>query len=199
MIHDDGRAIRRSLQDPTEFAVIFDRHFATIHRYLARRTGADTADDLAAEVFTVAFARRASYDTDRALALPWLYGIAGNLLRADRRRRQRFDELHVLVAARSAVGPEELEDRVVTALDAHRQVRSLRHRLAGLSADDLTTLTLYAWEDLTYEEIAEALEIPVGTVRSRLHRVRRRLREPDPPGRASTGRHDPHPPKVQDR
>lgn len=66
----DAAVIRRSLRDPHAFALIFDRHFERIHRYLSRRVDTATADDLALEVFTIAFARRATYDLDRADALP---------------------------------------------------------------------------------------------------------------------------------
>lgn len=201
MLDDDSHVIARSLQDASEFAVIFDRHFGTIHRYLARRVGGDVADDLAAEVFTVAFARRSSYDTDRPLALPWLYGIASNLLRADLRHQQRRDHAHERLASQSRADAvaEPLDERVVTSLDAQRHAQGLQGRLADLSVDDATTLALYAWEDLSYEEIAEALEIPVGTVRSRLHRVRRKLREPESADGASTRRNGPHQSREQER
>ncbi|WP_217708874.1 RNA polymerase sigma factor [Nonomuraea rhodomycinica] len=86
---EDGRIIERSLSEPEAFAEIFDRHFRTIHRYLARRLGTDAADDLAGEVFTLAFARRTTYRIDQPVALPWLYGIAGNLIHAHQRARRR--------------------------------------------------------------------------------------------------------------
>src|ERR1700742_4297338 len=88
----DADAIAASLRDPDAFVAIFERHFAAISRYLRRRVGAAVADELAGEVFTTGFALRARYDLDRADALPWLYGIAANLLRADRRRESRLQE-----------------------------------------------------------------------------------------------------------
>lgn len=60
-------------------------------------------------------------------------------------------------------------------VDAEREVRALRERIAALAPKDRETLLLYAWQGLSYEDIAEALEVPVGTVRSRLNRVRKRL------------------------
>ena len=60
-------------------------------------------------------------------------------------------------------------------VDAEREVRSLRTRIAALAPKDRETLLLYAWQGMTYEEIAVVLAIPVGTVRSRLNRVRTRL------------------------
>ena len=79
---DDGVAIARSLHDPEAFAEVFDRHFAFVHRYIARRARRDRADDLAAQTFTVAFSHRGRYRDDLGTARPWLLGIATNLLRA---------------------------------------------------------------------------------------------------------------------
>jgi RNA polymerase sigma-70 factor, ECF subfamily len=78
----DAAVIERSRGEPERFAVIVDRHFGEIHRYLARRAGEKTADDLAAEVFLAAFAQRQRYDAARPSARPWLYGIATNLVGA---------------------------------------------------------------------------------------------------------------------
>lgn len=82
----------RSHLEPRLFATIFDRHFVTIHRHLARRMGAGLADDLAGEVFRVAFERRASFDPRRDSARPWLYGIATNLVHGERRTELRSFE-----------------------------------------------------------------------------------------------------------
>ncbi|MGE5612764.1 MAG: RNA polymerase sigma factor [Bacillota bacterium] len=188
MHNDDSTLIERSWSDPVAFAGIFDRHFVTIHRYLARRVGTDLADDLASEVFTVAFSRRVSYDLTRPSALPWLYGIAVNVLRAGLRQQQRHQHTELDPDAPIANATESLEDRSVASLDARRTLRSLRPAWDGLSDDDTTTLLLYAWEDLSYEDIAIVLSVPVGTVRSRLNRVRRKLREPNAAHPARTGR-----------
>ena len=72
----DADAIARSQDDPEIFAVIFDRYFVTVHRYLARWIGSQRADDLAAQAFTVAFAGRARYHDELGTARPWLLGIA---------------------------------------------------------------------------------------------------------------------------
>lgn len=182
----DNELIARSLTDPDAFAGIFDRHFGTIHRYLARRAGADAADDLASDVFTIAFGRRAGFDLECEQALPWLYGIAGNLLHGNRRRLNR--DVALLARHPRPDGPVPFEERVNTSLDAKRELRALERRLRRLPQADLDTLLLHAWEDLSYAEIAEALQIPIGTVRSRLNRLRRKLREPEPADPARTGR-----------
>lgn len=170
----DAVAIRDSLARPGLFAVIFDRHFDAVHAYLARRAGVDRADDLASATFTTAFARRGSFRTSSDSARPWLLGIATNLLRNQWRAEQRA----VGLVARLAGGlagpgrgqePEGPGQRVAAA----ELVAAL---LAELDGDQRDVLLLHVWEDLSYEEIAIALEIPVGTVRSRLARARARLR-----------------------
>jgi DNA-directed RNA polymerase specialized sigma24 family protein len=84
----DVDCLARSLSEPKAFEPIFDRHFVAVHRYLHRRAGRDLADELAAETFALAFVRRASCCASRS-ALPWLYGIATNLLRRRWRTERR--------------------------------------------------------------------------------------------------------------
>src|SRR6478736_10034778 len=100
--HDsDAAAIARSLDSPGAFAGIFRRHHAAIHRYLARRLGADVADELAAETFAVAFAKRRRYDLGVADARPWLFGIATKLAH----RHWRREERELRAYARTGVDP----------------------------------------------------------------------------------------------
>ncbi|MGA4686124.1 MULTISPECIES: RNA polymerase sigma factor [Micromonospora] len=171
----DAEVVARSVREPETFAAIFDRHAPHIHRYLARRLGSAAADDLVAETFLAAFRRRDRFDTGRPNARPWLYGIATNLVAQQRRTEEREYRL------RQAYGPATSEaspaDRVAAEVTARSLRRHLLDALAGLADGDRDVLLLVAWEDLTYEEVAAALAIPVGTVRSRLNRARRLLRE----------------------
>jgi phosphoribosylaminoimidazole-succinocarboxamide synthase len=73
-------------------------------------------------------------------------------------------------------GPHDHADLVTASVDAQVQLRAMAKLLEELPAGDRDALLLYAWEDLTYGEIAGALGVPTGTVRSRLNRVRQRLR-----------------------
>jgi RNA polymerase sigma factor (sigma-70 family) len=152
------------------FGLVFDRHFAGIHRYLHRRVGRALADDLAAETFVVAFDRRRDYDAARADARPWLYGIASNLLRNQWRSERRR-----LLAYARAVGEGDADadhDAVLERADAAAAGPLVAKALASLEDRDRDALLLLAWGELSYEEIAEALAVPVGTVRSRIHRAR---------------------------
>jgi RNA polymerase sigma-70 factor (ECF subfamily) len=178
----DSAALAASLTSPAEFAPVFDRHYDAVHAYLQRRVGPDAADELAAQTFLVAFERRARYDRSRPGARPWLFGIATNLLLHHRRQVVR----QLRAYARTGVDPvldafEGVEDR----LDAAGLGRDLAAALAGLPAAEVEVLLLYAWADLSYPEIATALGVPVGTVRSRLWRARGRIRELLPGRRAS--------------
>jgi RNA polymerase sigma factor (sigma-70 family) len=162
----DAVAIARSLSDPTAFGVIFDRHFDAVHAYLARRAGRNVADDLAASTFTVAFERRRSFRHEATTARPWLFGIATNLLRNERRAEQRA------IVSLARIRPTLPE---VGGGDGENAAR-LADALAGLDPGQRDVMLLYAWEDLSYAEIAAALRVPVGTVRSRLARARTHLR-----------------------
>jgi len=171
----DASIIRESMTSPARFADLFDRHFPAIHRYLARRIGRQLADDIAAETFLQAFRARERFDLRHQSARPWLYGIATNVLRYHHREERRRLAAYARIEA-ELVSPDETEaaDSRVHASSLASQVAAA---LAELSRGDRDALLLFAWGELSYEEIARALRIPVGTVRSRLSRARRRLRE----------------------
>lgn len=170
-VGDDATVIRRSCRDATHFAIVFDRHAPQIHRYLARRAGRQAADDLLAETFLVAFAKRREYDPRHRDARPWLYGIATRFI-AQHRRRERQREL---TAPLEPIRPDHAE-QVVADVTAESLRVVLDEAIAALPDGDRDVLMLIACEDLTYDEVARALEIPVGTVRSRMHRARASLR-----------------------
>lgn len=172
----DSAIVERALSEPEAFTELFDRHAAAVHRYALRRLGPDGADDVLSETFVVAFAARNDYDLRRPDARPWLLGIATNLVRGQRRAEiRRWRAMARAVAA--ATAEESEAERVRTRLTAQAARGEIAHALARLSADQRDVLLLYAWAELDYEEIADAMDIPVGTVRSRLHRARAVLRE----------------------
>ncbi len=177
----DADAIRRSATEPDAFVAVFDRHFDAVHRYLHRRLGGDLADDLAAETFTRAFASRRSFVPHDAGALPWLYGIATNLVRRHRRTEERRLRAYARTGRDDAVLVDE--DAVVDRADAERLGAAIAGALAALPRDERDTLCLVAIAELTQEQAAAALGVPVGTVSSRLSRARARLHElhPDQP------------------
>ena len=139
--------------------------FPPLHRYLARRVGASAADDLAAETFVVAFRNWGKLDPERAVR-PWLFGIAANVMRHHWRKERRMLRAY----ARTGVDPVYTED------EPAGDTRELASALAELRPDEREILLLHAWAELTDTEIAAALGIPAGTVKSRLSRTREKLR-----------------------
>jgi RNA polymerase sigma factor (sigma-70 family) len=160
------------------FRRLFDEHAAVLHRYLVGRIGVDIAGDLLSETFLVALQQRDRYDSARGSARSWLFGIATNLLRMEFRKEVATQRRQLRLAAREqdrqvVLGPA---DRVAERLDAQTRVQHLAEALADLAPNDLDVLLLASWADLAPTEIGEALGVPAGTVRSRLHRIRRLLR-----------------------
>lgn len=172
----DEDLVRRSLKDPALFGTIFDRHFTTIYGYLARRVGVVVADDLASQTFVIAFERRASLQPHQGGARPWLYRIAINLLGNQRRMEQR------LLDTAARMGRESLTDRSLEAASAERyalgniELQEAAISLSGLDPAHREVLFLHLWAGLSYEEMAVALDVPIGTVRSRLSRARQAAR-----------------------
>ena len=171
----DGDLIGRSLADPACFAVIFDRHADEVLRYAHARLGPDLAEDVVAETFLAAFARRDRYDTARADARPWLYGIA--IRQIGRHRRAGARRLRLLRSLPSEPPGEDLDGRAAERVTAQALRPRLAEVLAGLSRDDRELLLLVAWAGLSYAESAEAMGVTVSAVKSRLNRIRTRTRK----------------------
>lgn len=190
----DAEVMVASLADPEAFGAIFDRHAETLLRYLVRRVELDTAEGLLAELFRVAFERRARFDPARTNARPWLYGIAANLLLKHRRSEaRRLRATARLLAAQ----PSSARD-CGSALDVRVLWPRLVEALEALVDAERDALLLFAWEGLSYEDVAVALDVPVGTVRSRIHRARRRLRELiDGSGKGEGGSDEPNPARAR--
>ncbi|MFG1967505.1 RNA polymerase sigma factor [Nonomuraea sp. NPDC049028] len=171
---DDAAIVARSLDDPLQFAGIFQRHAPQLHRYAARRLGESLADDIVADTFHIAFRDRHRYDLNRGDARPWLWRIAANLILRHHRSETRFYR----ALARTGVDPvlEGHADQVAGKVTAEAASPLLAKALARLSKGDRDALLLIAWGELSYMEVAEVLGIPVGTVRSRLNRARNRVR-----------------------
>ncbi|WP_188110474.1 RNA polymerase sigma factor [Aeromicrobium ginsengisoli] len=163
----DAELLVRSRTSVEAFGVIYTRHAPAVHRYLSRRAGAGIAEDLLAEVFTVAVEARLRVKPHASgSALPWLYGIARNVLRAHLRQRS---------SQSSHDDSFDLDwDAVDARLDASSLRSRLRHALEQLSPGEREVLLLVGWEQLTVSEAAEALGISGVAARSRLHRARTR-------------------------
>jgi len=172
-MNTDSGVIARSLGEPAAFGEVFRRYAASVHRYVARRAGESIADDVTSETFLVAFERRARFDLERDDARPWLFGIATNLI-----HRHRIAEARTLKSLERAAAEPVYDDgrSVEEAVHAYLEVKKMARALRRMPAPDRDCLLLFAWADFSYDQIAESLDIPVGTVRSRMNRARRILR-----------------------
>src|ERR1700761_1103253 len=132
----DAELIDRSRRDPDCFATIFDRHAPEILRYAHARLGPDLAEDVTAETFLAAFRRRDHYDTGRADARPWLYGIAIRLIGKHRRSEARYRRM--LQAAPADRVTEDPGDRSAERVTAE-QLQAVEH------GRDRELLLLIAW------------------------------------------------------
>ena len=174
-VDSDSAVVWASLDDPEQFGLLFERHHRVVWTYLARLAGPDLADELTGEVFVTAFAQRDRFDPQRGRVRSWLYGIAGNKLRgrlrSEHRARRAF--ARAAVPTFSADNTTIVDDAAALA-DEARQVTAA---MTLLTQADRQLIMLRAWEQLSYAEMPEVLNTPVGTVRSRLSRARGRLRE----------------------
>ena len=152
----------------------YTAHAPGIFGFLARRVGRELAEDLTAQVFVVAIESWERFDPERGTPRTWLFGIATNLMRNQVRHEQRGLEL----AVRSGVDPIDLDpmDRAETRVQAAEQRPEISAALRDLAPIDREVLLLYCFADLDYQEIADVLDLPFGTVSSKMHRIRRKLR-----------------------
>jgi RNA polymerase sigma factor (sigma-70 family) len=160
--------------DPQALAELFDRYGDRIYNHCFRATGDWTeAEDATSTVFLEVWRHRHRVQVHDDSALPWLYGVATNVCRnltRSRRRRRRA------LAALPWPGPEpDHAERVTERVGSTERMRVVLEAIKALPAHEQEVLALVAWSGLSYEQAATALDVPVGTVRSRLSRARARL------------------------
>lgn len=174
----DGVLWARSRSGEAEaFGLLFERHAKAVYNYCFRRVGSwAAAEDLLSVVFLEAWRRRGK-ELPPDKVLPWLYGIATNVVRNRRRSERRYAAaLRRLPTAPTALDfAPDVDERV----DDERRMAGALELLESLPRREQDVFALCAWMELSYEDAAAALGIPVGTVRSRLSRARTRMRELD--------------------
>ena len=159
------------------FGVLFERHAGRIYNYCFRRTGDwALAEDLTSATFLLAWRSRGREALEAESALPLLYGIATNVLRNQRRSLRRRREAFARLPLERTEELDFAED-ASTRLDDQAAMRQLLRLFARLPRREQDVVALCDWSELSYEDAALALGIPIGTVRSRLARGRRRWRE----------------------
>lgn len=173
---DDAAIVAASLNEPEAFGELFRRHAPRLHAYIRRRLGPPLADDLVSEAFATAFRQRAKFDGRRQFGA-WLWGIAANLIARHHRQERRMYRAY----ARTGVDPAaDAADVAVVAGDRATAAAlgpALAKALASLSAQERDAVLLLAWAEMSYAEIAATLDLPLGTVKAKIHRARKKLQK----------------------
>jgi RNA polymerase sigma-70 factor (ECF subfamily) len=160
--------------DPDAFGALFDEHATAVYNHAFRLTGNwSTAEDVMALTFLEAWRLRTKIESEGGSLRPWLLGIATNTARNTQRARRRYEEALSRLPPLDAVPDfaQELVDR----LEDARTIEVVNVALGGLRQVEREVVALCVWSGLDYAATAEALGIPVGTVRSRLARARKKL------------------------
>lgn len=161
--------------DRAAFGQLFDRHATAVYNHLFRRTANwSEAEDLTSAVFLQAWRRRGQVVIDRESALPWLLGVANHTLRHAQRATRRYHAALARIAPADK-SSDDHADAVAAAVDGERQMAEIRRAVSRLPRHEREVVELCAWSGLDHKGAAVALGVPVGTVKSRLHRARRRL------------------------
>lgn len=158
------------------FGRLYELHCHAVYNHCFRRTGSwAVAEDLVAAAFLEAWRHRKAAPAEPAAALPWLLAITNNVLRNKRRAERRYAS-----ALARLPPPDTVADpagTIAAKVDAERQMAVLLPMLRALPGRERQVIELCLGDGLTHSEAAEALRVPVGTVKSRLSRGLAKLRQ----------------------
>ncbi|MQY03750.1 RNA polymerase sigma factor [Actinomadura macrotermitis] len=172
----DVSLVTAMLEDGTDaFGTLFEQHADAVYNHCFRRTGDwSLAEDLTSVVFLQAWRNRRRIQLVEGSALPWLLAVANNMLRNTTRSVRRHRRL--IAKLRPEEAAPDFADEAAERMDDVRTVQRLNETFQKLAVDDQEVISLCVWAGLSYVEAAAALDVPVGTVKSRLARARGRLR-----------------------
>lgn len=174
-VASDAEIIAASCAEPHHFGLIFERHFRAVYGFLYHRLDSSAAEDAASEVFEIALSSRAKFTAQHDSALPWLYGIAANVAAKRHRSTLRQRRAFAKAASQTETSTTGPSTGSISRIDAQSAAAKLKPFLAALTERDQSILHLFIYSELNMNQIAQALKIPPGTVRSRLHRLRKQL------------------------
>lgn len=164
-------------RDPDAFEAFYREHVDAVERFVMRRVDDPyLVADLTAEVFLAAIDSAHTFRPDRGTPTGWLYGVAQNVVSAERRRRARELQANRRIAGRRLLGPDDVA-RLEERIDAEARVRALSAAMDRLTAAERAVLELVALDGLSVKDAALALGIGPVTARVRLHRARRLIRD----------------------
>lgn len=160
--------------DDDAFGTLFDTYARAVYNHAYRLTGDwSTAEDIVSLTYLEAWRLRERLDAEGGSVRPWLLGLATNVARNTRRAARRHGE--AVARLPRAEAERDFADEVASRVDDQAQLALVRAALAGLRRPEREVIALCAWAGLDYASAAKALGVPVGTVRSRLSRARRKL------------------------
>ncbi|MGP4044707.1 RNA polymerase sigma factor [Streptomyces sp. 2A115] len=168
--------LRRRIRagDHDAFGDLFDAYARSVYNHAYRLTGEwAVAEDVVSLTFLDAWRLREKLDEEGGSVRPWLLGIATNVTRNTRRAARRHTAAVARLPRDETV--RDFADEVADRLDDAAQLAAVRTALAKLRRAEREVLALCVWSGLDYQAAAEALGVPVGTVRSRLSRARTKL------------------------
>jgi RNA polymerase sigma factor (sigma-70 family) len=177
MVSVDDQTLWRAAArgDPEAFGTLFERHARRIYAYCFWRTGDwSLAEDLTSVTFLEAWRRR-HVEVEAGKVEAWLYGIATNVIRTERRSFRRYSA--ALRRLPPAEPQHDFAGDAVDRADAERRMRGILTALSRLSAGEQEVIALAVWEGLSHADTAFALGMPVVTVRTRLFRALKHVRE----------------------
>lgn len=178
--------------DPQAFGDLYERYARAVFAFCARQTGdLSLAEDLTSIVFLEAWRKRRSITIDERGALPWLLGTAHNVMRNQRRSTWRWRAALRRLASSTQLASSGIEEDVIAHVDAQRRLSMALRSVDGLPIEQREALNLVAWSGLSYAEAAQALGVPIGTVRSRIARARATLGATDPELSSPIGKEHP--------
>ncbi len=164
---------------PEALTELFELYGDRIHTHCFRRLGSwHEAEDATASVFLEVWRHRERVRLHEESALPWLYGVATNVCRNAARGARR--RLRLVGRLPDPAAEDDHSEAVAARVDAEARMGRVLAAIDALPEREREVLALVAWAGLTYEQSAAALDVPVGTVRSRLSRARGRLSLTDP-------------------
>jgi RNA polymerase sigma-70 factor, ECF subfamily len=171
-----GETAAGDISEAARFGRLFGLHAQAVYAFCARRTAdLGLAEDLTSVTFLEAWRHRDRVPPAQAgSALPWLLGVANNVVRNARRGQRRYRSALERLPA-PPVAPAA-EDQAVARSVTEARLRDALDAISALPEREQEVVMFVLWSDLSYEEAATALGIPVGTVQSRLSRARAKLR-----------------------
>jgi RNA polymerase sigma factor (sigma-70 family) len=172
----DSDLLAMARSEPEALGELSRRYSRPVYAYCARRTGnLDLAEDLTSVVFMEAFRGRRKLRLSNASALPWLIGVANNVVRNANRSLRRYRSAldRIPAPANGASSEEDTMERI----GAQEAIARALEAISALTQREQDVVLLVVWSQLTYAETATALGIPVGTVRSRLASARAKLKD----------------------